>query len=224
MRQLEDKKAGLVWLVPEIESIQHGGPVYIPEDTALLEDFRKELNESKSRNISKFVTGNCSGLGDFMLWAIMDKKYPCYAFEDGRLVATAIINPNNELVKLQEVRNYIRFCEDNPSVCADGIKGYISYKKAKQILARARKNNNSDIDYLVVVPKSQGKGIGTRAVSSISHNLDFFSPENPVSTLTTEIHKKNTASQKIFQRNGFEQYSLETEMAYNPFEEYIRTY
>ena len=223
MRRLNDKSTGLTWLIPEVTEILHDNPVYTAEDMVLLEDFRKELNDCNSENISKFVTGNCDGLGNFILWTIMGKKSPCYGFEDGRLVATAVISPNNQFGKMKELKDYIKYCEENPSIYSNGIQGYISYKKAKMAVERATASNNTDIDYLVVIPKAQGRGIGTRAVSSITHNLDFFAPEKEIATVTSQIHKKNTASQIIFARNGFEHYSLETDLAYSPFEEHLKT-
>ncbi len=224
MRKLEDKATGLTWLIPEVTEMLYDNPVYTAEDTSLLEDFRRELNECKSKNISKFVTGNCNGLGDFMQWAIMGKKSPCYGFEDGRLVATAVFSPNNRFSKSQQLWEYVRKCESNPEAFGSGMAGFMSYRKAKQILQNRSDSNNADIDYLVVVPKAQGRGIGTRAVSSITHNLDFFAPESPIETITSQIHMKNTASKIIFARNGFEQYSLDTDLAYNPFEEHIKAF
>lgn len=224
MRKLEDKNTGLTWLIPEVTEILYDNPVYTAEDMSLLEDFRRELNECNSKNISRFVTGNCNGLGDFMQWAIMGKKSPCYGFEDGRLVATAVISPNNRFGKSQQLWDYVRKCESDPEAFGSGMAGFLSYRKAKQILQNRSDTNNSDIDYLVVVPKAQGRGIGTRAVSSITHNPDFFAPENPTATISSQIHMQNTASKIVFARNGFEQYSLDTDLDYNPFEEYVKTF
>lgn len=223
MRKLEDKTTGLTWLIPEVAEMVYDNPVYTAEDASLLEDFRRELNECKSKNISKFVTGNCNGLGDFMQWAIMGKKSPCYGFEDGKLVTTAVFSPNNKLSKIQQLRDYIAHCESNPHVFGCGMDGYLSYRKAKSIMQNRNDSNNADIDYLVVVPNAQGHGVGTRAVYSITHNLGFFAPENPIETITSQIHMKNTASKIVFARNGFEQYGLETDIDYNPFEEHIKT-
>ena len=224
MRRLDDKDTGLTWLIPEVTEMLYDNPVYTAEDMSLLEDFRRELNECKSKNISKFVTGNCNGLGDFMQWAIMGKKSPCYGFEDGRLVATAVFSPNNRFGKAQQLRDYITHCESNPHVFGTGMDGYLSYRKAKSIMQNRSDSNNADIDYLVVVPKAQGRGIGTRAVSSITHNLDFFAPESPIETITSQIHMRNTASKIVFARNGFEQYSLDVDHDYNPFEEHIKAF
>lgn len=223
MRKLDDKATGLTWLIPEVTEMLYDNPVYTAEDMALLEDFRRELNECKSKNISKFVTGNCNGLGDFMQWAIMGKKSPCYGFEDGRLVATAVFSPNNRFSKSQQLWDYVRQCESNRDAFGNGMAGYLSYKKAKSILQNRTDTNNADFDYLVVVPKAQGRGVGTRAVSSIIHNLDFFAPESEIETVTSQIHMKNTASKIVFARNGFEQYGPETDIDYNPFEEHIKT-
>lgn len=223
MREFLDKETGLRWVVPEITGIVSNNPEYIPEDEKGLDEFRKELNQYNSTSISTYVTGGYCKLGDFMIWANMGNSFPCYAFDDGKMVASAIIKPNNALGQMTALKDYIRFCEDNPVEFEDGIKGYISLKKAKKILLNSGKDTNADISYLVVIPPAQGRGVGTRAVKSISNNLDFFASGKTCDTICTEIHKKNTPSQKVFKKNGFEEYSLARELAYDPFGEYIKT-
>ena len=72
MRKLEDKNTGLVWILPEVESVIAPETPLFPEDKAMLDEFTKELNQYQSAAITRFVTGNCANLGDFLVWVDMD--------------------------------------------------------------------------------------------------------------------------------------------------------
>ena len=222
MRKLEDKDTGLVWVLPEIESVVEEDHRLFPEDKIILDEFTKELNQYQSNTITRFVTGNCANLGDFMIWVNMGARRPCYCLEDGKLVAAVVIEPNNALDHMNELVSYIKYCERN-SFSRDGLSGYISYKKAKQILNNATSTNNTNIDYLVVVPPAQNKGIGTRAVKSISQNMDFFAPDKTIQTIHTQIHTANKPSQTVFRRNSFSKYSLTDSQFYDPLEDYVKS-
>lgn len=221
MKKLEDKKTGLVWYIPQVEKYTQHNPIYTPEDERSILDFSKELNEHTSEEIIKYVTGDCAPLGNFIHWAAIGKKTPCYCFDDGKLVATALISPNNTVSQKLALFNYIRYCEANPTYFKDGIVGHISYKHAKQTLEQATATNNTSVDYLVVIPTSQGRGIGTRAIASIKNNTSFFALENEVKTIETQIHKSNLPSQKAFKRNGFGIYTLDDFQTYTPLEDYL---
>ncbi len=223
MRQLEDKETGLIWVIPEVDTIMEQGTPLFQKDRTILEEFTKELNEYSSPAISKFVTADYAKLGTFIEWAVMGKKEPCYCFEDGKLVATALINPNNALGHRNELLTYIKYCESTISSHSNGLPGYISYKKAKQLLKSISDDNNASIDYLVVIPPAQNKGIGTRAVHSITHNMDFFAPNKTVTTIDTQIHKANKPSQAIFTRADFGKYALLDTELYTPLEDYVKS-
>lgn len=222
MRKLEDKSTGLVWVLPEIESAIEPDRLLFPEDKAMLDEFTKELNQYQSATITRFVTGDCAKLGDFMIWVNMGNRRPCYCLEDGKLVAAAIIEPNNALDHMNELVSYIKYCEHN-NFAKDGLAGYISYKKAKDMLRKATTSNNTNIDYLVVVPPAQNKGVGTRAVRSITHNMDFFAPDKAVHTIHTQIHKANKPSQAVFKRDSFAQYSLTDPQLYDPLDDFVKS-
>ena len=225
MRELKDKNTGLVWLIPENESPLRADQIYIPEDGKAVEEFTRELNQYSSDAITRFVTGDCAQLGDFIQWVLMDKRKSCYCFEDGKLVGASVLTPNTNVDRLFEIQAYVDYCEANPTMFNDGIIGYISYKKAKQILESTTKSNNTYIDYLVVVPTAQHKGVGTRAIHSIKHNPEFFAPEQQTKTMSVQIHDENTASQAVFRRNNFGKYSFSTDKynSYTPLNDYITT-
>lgn len=222
MKELKDKKTGLVWYIPTVEEYTQHNPTYSQEDENSIREFSRELNQHSSEEIIKYVTGDTAPLGHFINWATVGKKTPCYCFDDGKLVATALISPNNSISEKLALFNYIRYCEGNPSFFKDGILGYISYKEAKKTLAHLTETNNTSIDYFVVIPSAQGRGVGTRAISSITHNTEFFAPDNEIATIETQIHKGNIPSQKVFKRNGFGKYTLEDYQVYTPLEDYLK--
>jgi RimJ/RimL family protein N-acetyltransferase len=214
MRKLDDKETGLLWLIPDKKGEMFCSGDFVVDfmsnidDTRMLEEFRKELNQYHSESITRFVTGNCENLGDSVLWSAFDERYPCFCFDSGKLVATAIISPNNSLSKKTQIRSYIEYCKKHSCFTLNDLTEYLSYKQAQQILKKATPRNNTDIDYLVVVPPAQNKGVGTRAVRSITHNMDFFAAESPVSTIYTQIHKDNKPSQAIFRKENFKIYTM----------------
>lgn len=234
MKELEDKATGLTWYVPEFKTIIEKNKLdediiyfdknsFIDEDTKALEEFRKELNQEHSEAITQYVTGNCQNLGDFILWSSFDGRYPAFCFENGKLVATAVISPNGPLNKIHELHQYIDFCQSHPDICQKGLKGYISYNQAQKILQKSTTKSNTDIDYLVVVPNHQGQGVGTRAIYSITHNLQFFSPNGPTSTIYTLIHKQNTPSLKAFERNNFKKYIIDRHPHLTKIDDFIKS-
>ncbi len=222
MKQLKDKKTGLIWYIPEVEEYTESNPIYSQEEEKSIQEFSKELDTHSSKEIIKYVTADCAPLGTFIRWATIGKKTPCYCFDDGKLVATTLITPNTTISQKLGLFNYIRYCEANRSQTLNGLLGYISYKEAQKTLQRTSTTNNTSIDYFAVVPSAQGKGIGTRAIASISDNAEFFAPENEIATIETQIHKANIPSQKIFNRNGFDKYTIEDFQSYTPLEDYLK--
>ena len=231
MRKLDDKETGLLWLIPEeidksgfsINNRAWDNPIYIPEDKKMIKEFVKELNQYHSDSITRFVTGNCENLGDFILWSAFDERYPCFCFDSGKLVATAVISPNNTLSKKTQIRSYIEYCKKHSCFTLNDLTEYLSYKQAQQILKKATPRNNTDIDYLVVVPPAQNRGIGTRAVQSITHNMDFFAPDTKVFTIYTQIHKDNKPSRAIFKKESYKIYTSPELQSFFPLDDFVRT-
>ena len=63
--------------------------------------------------------------------------------------------------------------------------------------------NFATIEYIVVNPKYQGKGVGTRMISSIRHNPQCFIG-NYKGLISAFVNPDNTASKKAFLKNKFE--------------------
>lgn len=203
MKEFKDKKTGLTWLIPKVTHSRMGTPEFSIEDGKIIKEFTQELNQYNSKAIEKYVTGGSVQLGSFMFFAAFGYRDLCYCFEDGKLVATAIITPNTDINNKDKIEAYIKYCKEN-TMFLEGLTGYIPVKKVQRAISKATDTSNIDINYLVVVPTHQSRGIGTRAVSSIINNPQFFAPKSKVGTLLTQIHTRNAASQKVFIRNGFE--------------------
>lgn len=221
MREFFDEKTGLTWVVPEVKVKEFGRPLFVDEDQRSLNDFAKELNQYQSDNIDTYVTGGEVPLGDFMMWAVGGNELPYYAFDNGKLVATAILDGQTEIYAKGSLEDYIKFCEKHNKNFADGVNGYLAYSRAKQLYEKSKTNNNVGLGFLVVIPTAQGKGVGTRAVSSILNNPQFFARNSKPISMDTIVHANNVASQKVFQHNGFQDYSMDLLKGFSKFHNYI---
>ena len=63
---------------------------------------------------------------------------------------------------------------------------------------------HSNIEYLVVDPRKQGKGYATRMIASIKENPTFFTGSRHQGIFKASVHNTNEASLKVFIKNGFE--------------------
>jgi ribosomal protein S18 acetylase RimI-like enzyme len=64
-------------------------------------------------------------------------------------------------------------------------------------------NQDSTIEYLAVNPAFQHQGIGTRMVSSITHNPQYFVGKDFMDLYSTVVDEENIPSQKMFLKNKF---------------------
>lgn len=208
MREYFDKNTGLTWVVPEVVGVLYDAPKFLDGDAKAIAEFTKELNSHEvTPNINKFVTGDGVGIGDFMVWVLGKNDLPFYAFDDGKLVGISIINGVTKIRNTDGLKEYIDFCKSSDEY-KNGLEGYISLKKAKRFLDKSTTINNVDLGYITVVPTAQGRGVGTRMISSILHNPQFFASNPTAKTIDSIVHHQNIASQKAFERNGFDMYSV----------------
>ena len=84
---------------------------------------------------------------------------------------------------------YFLYTEENPNEVA-GIT-YLNNKKIEDELA---------VEYLVINPKLQGKGIGTRFIQSLKDNMKTLSKRDSNKVLTTIVDKENKPSIKLFSK------------------------
>ena len=83
------------------------------------------------------------------------------------------------------------------------------------------------LEYIVVNPDMQGRGVGTKMLESMSTNLGFFTGDTASQSLVTYIKNSNKASIRLFANMGFKKYTppyIEgmTDNMYNsPYSSYI---
>lgn len=222
MREFLDKNTGITWVTPEVSKIEFNTPMFIQSDQRVLDEFTNELNENDcdDAGISEFVTGGDIRLGSFISWALDKFSRPFYAFDDGRLVGTAVINGHSDLDTIA-LEHFIDYLEANKRSLPDGMAGYLSHKRANKILASADDENNTDINYIIVIPKAQGRGVGTRMLASIKANPQFFSHNPFTQTTSAIVHKNNVPSQTIFRRNDFANYTLDLKNGKTNFHDFV---
>ena len=86
---------------------------------------------------------------------------------------------------------------------------YLETIKAISALDNAKDTNNSRINFIVVSPECQGKGVATRMIRSITDNTPFFSGYTTNNVIDSQIHFSNKASRIAFERSGFGKISTE---------------
>lgn len=64
--------------------------------------------------------------------------------------------------------------------------------------------DSATIEYIIVDPKAQGRGLATRMIKSITNNPKFFIGEKYNGKIVASIHKENIGSQKAFLKNSFQ--------------------
>ncbi|MBE5738848.1 MAG: GNAT family N-acetyltransferase [Clostridiales bacterium] len=62
------------------------------------------------------------------------------------------------------------------------------------------------LEYIVVNPDIQSKGVGSKLLSSMATDFSFFTEDPESKSLATYIHNKNTASRKLFTGVGFQKF------------------
>ena len=68
----------------------------------------------------------------------------------------------------------------------------------------------STLEYIIVNPEFQGKGIGTRMVKSISTYMDYFNNGNQSGGIISSVEVENIASSRAFLKNNYKVVSANT--------------
>jgi len=218
MLGFEDRINGLVWITPEITGIdKKNHHIYLPEDSKELLDITNELNTWKSEGINKFIT-NSPLLGDELTTCHVKNYNTYYAYDEGGLSAVVVFREDPD-INYAKICDYVLHCERCE---VDGVAGYLSLAQARDLLLSSLDDNNLLLNYVVVSPGLQGRGIGTRVVRSINDNIANFTSLNHVEYATACIHNDNVASQKIFKRNGYEPLYNVSFGKYSAFDDFYR--
>lgn len=208
MYNLYDSKNQLRFCVPEVEDIYLGNQIYNKEDDGIVTQLQKHINGINSPEITKYVLGPDFkfGLGEFVKQvSAMRNFHQCYVFEKDKLVATFIFSKHRSVYCEHNMFSALQKGDDKARLNEPIANGnnYIDYRSIRRYVLNNLGFNNTMVDYLVVLPEYQGRGIGTRIVSSITRNPEFFGGIVPTNAMLTCIAGDNIPSQKVFNRNGF---------------------
>jgi len=169
-----------------------------------------ELNSWKSARIKEYIT-DCDRepLGDFLRDSTRDTKGASqfFGFINGELASTVIVKSNCFLEDYVYLKCHVKNNEENKSFYSTPI---LSQEKAKLILSSAdTQKDNDSIMFVIVDPKKCRRGYGTRVISSIKNNIDFFAPHSKHNSLKSVIHNSNYDSRSIFEKNDFRKLNVD---------------
>ena len=182
---------------------------YKDDDSLDSNENLQEVNSWNNDRIKNFITAGAEKVGDMLHKSTKVNGNQFYGFVDNELVASAVVNSYELFLGNKDLTLY-----DHISNCDEG-KDYsdgrplLSTKKAYKILdSGIYTPDHDEVSYIVVAPMKQGKGIGTRVLSSIKNNLDFFAPNSSHFSLSARAHYKNDLSVGMLENNNFHRLNL----------------
>ena len=168
-------------------------------DVKFFDEFTQEANSWKDPRIKNFLLKHTEAPLGFHFNNCAEKspfKNVFYAFEDGKLVAISLITSNLRVLEKEQVVHHIEKLEEKK---LSELKGYLSLKQAQNIVLNDN-FNSTYLELIAVKPGETGKGIGSRFISCVKNNIDFFdhyfTPTH--NTLSASIHEANAWSIKAF--------------------------
>lgn len=118
------------------------------------------------------------------------------------LIGVMFLSNHATLNDYEQLLNYIengRQYEDKPS---DISEDFLNIEETIDI-----KNNINEniltVEYAIINPNYQGKGIGTMLYKTLKDNIDFFSEYDTPAIIQASIHNENIPSRKTVIKNGF---------------------
>lgn len=99
-----------------------------------------------------------------------------------------------------EGKNNLYFCFDDSA----------SFLGLAYISSPMGRNKHSTLEYLIVNPEFQGKGVGTRMVKSISTYMNYFNNGNQSNGMLSSVEEDNIASSRAFLKNNYKVISSNT--------------
>ncbi len=198
MKMFEDSVNELVWYTAQYIDTINGEKVFASEDIKQLNELRLELNSWQSEDIERYITRRAL-LGDFLSFCYTSCSY--FAYDSGDLAAVVMLE-NGSVIEMMDLQRYIEYCE---KYGINGVERCLSLNDAIDVLDNSTVHNSAYLDYIVAAPHMLGKGkrIGTRAISSINTNPEFFTGSPDIRYMSAGIHNCNTASKVAFQRSGW---------------------
>lgn len=166
-----------------------------------------KLNSWKSESLNRFILDcETENLGDLLSGYLSkcEESKIFFAFDKQSLIdknplGIVILEPQTDLYAESEFKKYIRECIKDKSMKK---AGKLSLIKTIRALIKQTDSNNMNIDYLIINPNNENKGVATRMISSITKNAENFN-NGEVNVLSASVHKNNIASQQVFIKNNF---------------------
>ena len=196
MRALQDN--GITWYSSDRVFEADGKTIVNFDDTRCIDEWVKEADCWLSSNIREYIYPYNPASYIRTMSDNDDELY--FGYEDGKLASIVSVTSNRYICQFVEFTEYIAECKD---LGIDSKPDYLNLYQAMRALINAKPDNNSSINFLMVNPHMQNRGIGTRAVKTILHNMDYFTTNEDNNTMQSLIHYKNIASQKVFRKNDF---------------------
>ena len=180
-----------------------------------------EINSWQSANIKEYITDYTrQPLGDFLRDETRDTRSArqFFGFIDGKLASTVVVKSNWFLEGRRFIQEHIENNEQNKKFYSTPN---LSNVKAKLILnEEGIKKDNDTIMYVIVHPDKTRKGIGTRVISSVKNNIEFFAPHSKHNSLKAVIHSSNFDSRSVFEKNDFRKLNINHGPRYSYFHDY----
>ena len=196
MRTLQDN--GITWYSSDRIFDSDGKAVVNFKDAKCVDEWVKEADCWLSNNIREYIYPY-NPANYIRTMAVSDDEL-YFGYEDGRLASIVSVESKRPIYQFVEFTEYIAECK---SEHIDGKPNYLNLYQAMRVLINAKSDNNSSINFLMVNPHMQNRGIGTRAVKTILDNMDYFTTNDENNAMQSLIHYKNVASQKVFRKNDF---------------------
>jgi len=115
------------------------------------------------------------------------------------IVLTSIHSPINDYDQLLE---YVKNVRQENNEVGDISEDFLDIQETNDLISRDNKNILT-IEYTVINPDHQGKGIGTMLYKTIKDNIDFFGEYETPTCIQASIHNDNIPSRKTVIKNGF---------------------
>ena len=198
MNILEDKINGIIWY----NAKRCLDDNYMAEDKIICDEVVQEMNTWMNPNIERFITDE--NLGTFMLEESWGRGYEDFFFGlvDGKL-ATTLILANNHGFPVSSLIDHMFIASKLDDRVLESKK-VLSFEDTRRLVDNNRANIPSlYVNFLVVNPDMQGRGIGTKSLKSLDDFRLFFVGDKEYNSMYATINQNNIASRKAFERNGY---------------------
>ena len=119
------------------------------------------------------------------------QEYISYSVPVDKLFRSYVVDSDGNKAFSDKCNLYFCFNDDKDLVGATYISAPIGY------------NKNSTIEYIVVNPKFQGSGIGTKMIKSISSFGDYFNNGYESEGFVASVNTANVASSRALIKNNY---------------------